>query len=205
MAGDVELKKHFEANMLDGDEIQAGQMLSSASVFEYLAEVVAEREKVFQKKLSTAQKIMSKSKKSQSGCVEWEGHVNKYGYGILSYTDSDFKSDKVHRVAYYIFEGIDPGNLTIDHLCNNPKCINTKHMVLVTRSMNTMRGRRDPNKINYCDAGHKLDGDNLRMRWSGSGSNKHRIRGCMTCKRANDARYRAKKRYLNQSQDKETK
>jgi hypothetical protein len=44
MAEDVELKKHFEANMLDGDEIQDGQMLSSASVFEYLTEVIAERE-----------------------------------------------------------------------------------------------------------------------------------------------------------------
>lgn len=31
-----DLRKHFEANMLDGDPIQAGQMLSSESVFEYI-------------------------------------------------------------------------------------------------------------------------------------------------------------------------
>jgi len=32
------LKKHFEANMLDGDEVQAGQMMSSESVLEYIEE-----------------------------------------------------------------------------------------------------------------------------------------------------------------------
>ena len=36
-----ELKKHFEQNMLDGDEIQGGQTLSSEHVFEYIEELVA--------------------------------------------------------------------------------------------------------------------------------------------------------------------
>lgn len=40
-----ELKQHFEANMLDGDEIQErGQMLSSASVFEYIKDLVLGQE-----------------------------------------------------------------------------------------------------------------------------------------------------------------
>lgn len=30
------VRKHFEANMLDGDKIQAGQTLSSQAVYEYL-------------------------------------------------------------------------------------------------------------------------------------------------------------------------
>ena len=34
------LKKHFEANMLDGDAIQRGQMLASADVFEYLEDLI---------------------------------------------------------------------------------------------------------------------------------------------------------------------
>lgn len=37
-----ELRKHFEANMLDGDTIQGGQMLSSEAVFEYLEEYVSD-------------------------------------------------------------------------------------------------------------------------------------------------------------------
>jgi hypothetical protein len=37
-----ELRQHFEHNMLDGDAIQVGQMLSSKEVFEYIAEVVTE-------------------------------------------------------------------------------------------------------------------------------------------------------------------
>lgn len=36
------LRKHFEANMLDGDTIQGGQMISSKEVFEYLEEYVSD-------------------------------------------------------------------------------------------------------------------------------------------------------------------
>lgn len=32
------IKKHFEENMLDGDEVQGGQMISSESVLEYIEE-----------------------------------------------------------------------------------------------------------------------------------------------------------------------
>lgn len=32
------IKEHFEANMLDGDEVQGGQMLSSEYVLEYIQE-----------------------------------------------------------------------------------------------------------------------------------------------------------------------
>lgn len=39
------IKKHFEQNMLDGDEVQQGQMMSSESVLEYLQEVVPEAER----------------------------------------------------------------------------------------------------------------------------------------------------------------
>lgn len=42
------LREHFEANMLDGDAIQAGQMLASESVFEYVSELIeAEHQRIY--------------------------------------------------------------------------------------------------------------------------------------------------------------
>ena len=38
------LKKNFEANLLDGDAVQPGQMLAATEVWEYLQEVVFLRE-----------------------------------------------------------------------------------------------------------------------------------------------------------------
>ena len=40
------IKKHFEENMLDGDTVQDGQMLSSAAVLEYLEAYYLPREQV---------------------------------------------------------------------------------------------------------------------------------------------------------------
>ena len=48
-----EFKQHFEQNMLDGDKIQPGQMLSSESVFEYMREAFA----TFLEELELSQKI----------------------------------------------------------------------------------------------------------------------------------------------------
>lgn len=39
LTGSEELKQHFEQNMLDGDKIQSGQMLSSGDVWEYLKDL----------------------------------------------------------------------------------------------------------------------------------------------------------------------
>jgi hypothetical protein len=44
-----ELKRHFEANMLDGDKVQGGQMLSSEFVLEYLTDYCVLRTEVNQK------------------------------------------------------------------------------------------------------------------------------------------------------------
>ena len=38
----VDIKKHFEANILDGDEVQGGQMISSEAVLEYLQDSLYE-------------------------------------------------------------------------------------------------------------------------------------------------------------------
>ena len=44
-----------------------------------------------------------------------------------------------HRIAFVLAHGECPTGMTIDHLCENKKCCNPKHMELVTQSENTLR------------------------------------------------------------------
>lgn len=66
---DEELKKHFEANMLDGDEIQAGQMISSESAFEYARDLLTDYKK----------ELLSKA---ETFYVEQTNGVNRYEQAI---------------------------------------------------------------------------------------------------------------------------
>lgn len=155
-----------------------------------------ESDKRAQKKIHALNRIMERSILNADGCREWQGPLNHRSYGMLTYDDGRFKSKYAHRVAYYVIKGIDPGELTIDHLCNNTICLNVDHMQVVTRKYNTTRRRRPTDMIDHCDAGHKLEGDNLRMRWTNSDGKRIQVRGCVTCKKISAAKYRAKKRLL---------
>lgn len=44
-----------------------------------------------------------------------------------------------HRLIWEAFHGPIPDDLTVDHLCFNRRCINIRHMELVTAAENTRR------------------------------------------------------------------
>ena len=160
-----------------------------------LIQYIEKREVVCKYKLKAAQRLVTRSKPLDNGCIEWLGSKNQRGYGTMAYNDGEFKTDKVHRVAYHLFVG-DIGSMTIDHLCGNTLCVNVEHMMLATKAENTRRGNKPLDMIDYCNKGHKYEGDNLRMRWTGSGTKRKWVRSCVTCKRANHRDYLARRKAL---------
>lgn len=60
-------------------------------------------------------------------CWPWTGHKIRSGYGHF-YTDG--RIVKAHRVAYFLYYGVDPGDKLVCHTCDNPPCCNPLHHFL---------------------------------------------------------------------------
>jgi len=109
------------------------------------------------------------------------------GYGQFSVNG---KNRLAHRASYEMFCGEIPKNLTIDHKCRNPLCVNPKHLEAVSMRENTLRGTSliaENSKKTHCKRGHELSGRNLIIKKDGN-------RRCRTCKNVHSlARYHKKK------------
>ena len=102
-------------------------------------------------------------------CWIWTAQRTKHGYGQVR---QNKVSRMAHRVAYEWLVGPIPEGLVIDHLCENPACVNPAHLEPVTNSTNVIRAYGGT-----CRFGHPLDG------YQRSGQ-RLISRYCTTCKKA---------------------
>lgn len=127
------------------------------------------------------------------GCWVWIGSRNPKGYGRFKI---DGKPSQAHRAAYATFMGPIPAGLVLDHIaCDNPPCVNPRHLSPVTARVNTVRdGSRAPTAVNarktQCPQGHPLSGDNLAA-WE------FPRRICLTCYRERRRERYAQKRKVS--------
>lgn len=135
-----------------------------------------------------------------SGCWEWLGYINKYGYGSFWYRG---RMRGAHRSYYEILNGPIAAGMEIDHLCRNTRCVNPAHLEAVTKLENI---RRVPESVSakrvaamnegqksktHCPRWHEYAGNNLRVYVTKSGGER---RSCRTCHREYTLRQRYEKK-----------
>ena len=134
--------------------------------------------------MATRDTVLDRTLRNHVGsneCWPWEGGRDRRGYGIAW---RDGKHLGAHRLVYEHLVGAIPAGLTLDHLCQNPSCVNPIHLEPVPLKENIQRYHR---LKTHCLRGHELTPDNLIRRTSG-------WRMCRRCANEASKRYRGRNR-----------
>jgi hypothetical protein len=94
----------------------------------------------------------------RDGCWEWEGELNRKGYGVFRYGKNGRTG--AHRASWFFHHGPIPDAAWVLHRCDNPRCVNPDHLFLGDNAANvadkvakgrcaSMAGANNPMWQNY--------------------------------------------------------
>lgn len=95
-------------------------------------------------------------RRGDDDCWPWNGVCDQHGYGRVNFMNSKFKA---HRVSYEMANGPIPLGLIVRHKCDNPNCVNPRHLEVGTQKDNMkdalIRGRLNPKSLENLRPGQK--------------------------------------------------
>src|ERR1700761_4664937 len=91
--------------------------------------------------LTVAEKFyLFAGEKPKSGCWEWKRTRYKNGYGSFTIHETHMLA---HKISYMLYHNVNiPKGINILHSCDNPPCIDHRHLIMGTQRENILDMRR---------------------------------------------------------------